>query len=73
MPANAKAAAAKAAPKAAAKASSKSAKKKSPAAPTATPAPNGATFNGFLQDNATWQDDYIAGRRAPEALYFAKP
>jgi hypothetical protein len=37
------------------------------------PAPNGATFNGFLQDNANWQDDYIAGRRAPEALYFAKP
>jgi phosphatidylserine/phosphatidylglycerophosphate/cardiolipin synthase-like enzyme len=34
-------------------------------------ASHGKAFAGFLQDNDTWQQDYIEGRRGPDAAYFA--
>lgn len=41
-------------------------------APTTTAASTGGGFNGFLQDNDTWQQDYIEGKRGTDAGYFAK-
>jgi hypothetical protein len=32
----------------------------------------GKYFDGFLQDNDSWQQDYIDGKRGTDATYFAK-
>jgi phosphatidylserine/phosphatidylglycerophosphate/cardiolipin synthase-like enzyme len=34
-------------------------------------ASGGKAFDGFLQDNDGWQEDYIAGKRGTDAAYFA--
>jgi len=35
-------------------------------------ASGGKYFDGFLQDNDSWQQDYIDGKRGTDATYFAK-
>jgi hypothetical protein len=48
--------------------------KKSPtkAALSAKAKSAGTGFNGFLQDNDSWRQDYIDGKRGPEAKYLAQ-
>ena len=47
-------------------------KKSAKTAPPAKAKSAGTGFDGFLQDNDSWQQDYIDGKRGPEAKYLAQ-